>query len=72
MSNFSINKHGEKDQSDWLTIVHKESDQALIDILSMADGKIANAGVVLDRHEVQKMVDWLEEFLYQTRKGAEK
>ncbi|QPI89369.1 hypothetical protein [Lacticaseibacillus paracasei] len=71
MSDFRITKRDEKEQSsDWMTLVHEEDNHVLIDVLSIAKSKIANAGIYLDREEVKTLVNWLDEFLYSTRENG--
>lgn len=71
MSDFRITKRDEKEQSsDWMTLVHEEDNQVLIDVLSIAKSKIANAGIYLDREEAKTLVNWLDEFLYSTRENG--
>lgn len=71
MSDLRITKRDEKEQSsDWMTLVHEEDNQVLIDVLSNAKSKIANAGIYLDREEVKTLVNWLDEFLYSTRENG--
>lgn len=71
MSDLRITKRDEKEQSsDWMTLVHEEDNQVLIDVLSIAKFKIANAGIYLDREEVKTLVNWLDEFLYSTRENG--
>lgn len=71
MSDLRITKRDEKEQSsDWMTLVHEEDNHVLIDVLSIAKPKIANAGIYLDREEVKTLVNWLDEFLYSTRENG--
>lgn len=70
MRNFKANNHGKNDRSDRLNVVCKADDQILIDVFSIGDYAIANAGICLDREEARKLANWLDEFLYKTRKGA--
>lgn len=71
MSDFRITKSDEKERdSNWMTLVHEEDNQVLIDVLSIAKSKIANAGIYLDREEVKTLVNWLDEFLYSTRENG--
>lgn len=58
MSDFRITKRDEKEQSsDWMTLVHEEDNQVLIDVLCIAKSKIANAGIYLDREEVKTLAN---------------
>ncbi len=74
MSNLSIRheswQHGTECGSENLTLIPKDKDQILVDLLTINDSGIQNTGIYLSRMEVSKLATWLDEFLYSTRENG--
>lgn len=74
MSNLSIRheswQYGTQCGSEKLTLIPKDKDQILVDLLTINDSGIQNTGIYLSRMEVSKLANWLDDFLYSTRENG--